>query len=292
MSESEAKKGSILVDEDKCVSCGICIAICPHDALSFENGFPVTTGKCKVCGLCAASCITKAITMKALKFRDEGIIEQYDGEKVAVFACRRLAKEGCISVMCSARIDIELILDAFEKGASGVIVAGCEDCRNETGSREAEIKVETIKKLLREADIEEERVRFVFGDYEKVIDDFTAEIDSLGEIKGDIALLKRAARDRVLRSLVAKMRSLMEDGNVYGEKIPASKLEKLIEEAASFAVKSSRILNVLGDGAEIKEIAKKAEMDEREVVETILEMRRRGVINFEVREDLICCPGV
>lgn len=46
-----------------CISCGICVKICPFDATSIENNLSrIDISKCKVCGLCASKCPTKAIT--------------------------------------------------------------------------------------------------------------------------------------------------------------------------------------------------------------------------------------
>jgi len=52
------------VDEDLCVGCGICIKICPYNAISKdENGIAhVTEASCKGCGLCGATCPENAIT--------------------------------------------------------------------------------------------------------------------------------------------------------------------------------------------------------------------------------------
>lgn len=52
------------VDEDLCVGCGICIKICPYNAISKDkNGIAhVTEASCKGCGLCGATCPENAIT--------------------------------------------------------------------------------------------------------------------------------------------------------------------------------------------------------------------------------------
>ncbi|HVP26439.1 MAG TPA: CoB--CoM heterodisulfide reductase iron-sulfur subunit A family protein [Candidatus Bathyarchaeia archaeon] len=54
------------VDENLCVSCGLCISLCPYRAISKdEQGIArVNDVLCKGCGLCAASCPEKAIDMK------------------------------------------------------------------------------------------------------------------------------------------------------------------------------------------------------------------------------------
>jgi len=54
------------VDENLCVSCGLCISLCPYGAIDKDDkGIArVNDVLCKGCGLCAASCPEKAIDMK------------------------------------------------------------------------------------------------------------------------------------------------------------------------------------------------------------------------------------
>ena len=48
----------LLHTRSKCVSCGACIDVCPHQALSFgsDNVIVIDRDKCTVCGECAAAC--------------------------------------------------------------------------------------------------------------------------------------------------------------------------------------------------------------------------------------------
>lgn len=289
------------MDDEKCISCGICVSVCPHNALSLENGLPITTGKCKVCGLCASSCITKAISMRAKKFTDETIISEFKNlsdPKIVVFSCRRVIDKNknygdarVISLMCSARIDPFLIAEAFVSGAWGVMMTHCESCKNDTGSKEAIIKAEFVKKLLEKSGIEKERIQIVEGDFEDALQSFSAELRSLGELKADAAeRIKRATLDQRLRVLVAKMREVTEEGNVYGEKIEREAFERLLDDAIISVVNSLKILDVLGEGAEIHEISEKTGLDEKEVLDTILEMRRRDLISVEAKEKTLFCP--
>ena len=64
------------VDENLCISCGLCISICPYSAISKnEKGVAeVNEVLCKGCGTCAASCPERAITMR--QFTDEQLVAQ------------------------------------------------------------------------------------------------------------------------------------------------------------------------------------------------------------------------
>ena len=64
------------VDENKCIGCGICIELCPYNAIrKNEIGVAqVTSAVCKGCGICGASCPERAITM--IHFTNEQLLAQ------------------------------------------------------------------------------------------------------------------------------------------------------------------------------------------------------------------------
>lgn len=66
-----------------------------------------------------------------------------------------------IRVMCSGRVDPQFVLDAFAKGADGVLIGGCHpgDCHYQEGNYKALRRVRMLKRLLQTMGIEEERFR-------------------------------------------------------------------------------------------------------------------------------------
>lgn len=54
-----------MVNQEKCIGCGTCVAICPVGAISFnENGkATINKSKCIHCGACQASCPVEAIKL-------------------------------------------------------------------------------------------------------------------------------------------------------------------------------------------------------------------------------------
>lgn len=52
-----------MVDKNKCISCGTCVAICPVGAISFgkDGKAEIDKTKCIHCGACQASCPVEAI---------------------------------------------------------------------------------------------------------------------------------------------------------------------------------------------------------------------------------------
>jgi F420-non-reducing hydrogenase iron-sulfur subunit len=66
-----------------------------------------------------------------------------------------------VRVMCSGMIEPTYILEAFEAGADGVLIAGCHpgDCHYISGNLKAEKMVGRMKTLLRRLGLDERRMR-------------------------------------------------------------------------------------------------------------------------------------
>ena len=66
-----------------------------------------------------------------------------------------------VRLMCSGRIDPQFILDAFAKGADGVLIGGCHpgDCHYQEGNYKTLRRVTLLKRVLKEMGIEEDRFR-------------------------------------------------------------------------------------------------------------------------------------
>ncbi|HOO47190.1 MAG TPA: mercury methylation ferredoxin HgcB [Deltaproteobacteria bacterium] len=56
------------LDEEKCIGCGTCIAVCPHAVFSMNGDKCVRItdhDACMECGACALNCPTDALTVNA-----------------------------------------------------------------------------------------------------------------------------------------------------------------------------------------------------------------------------------
>jgi F420-non-reducing hydrogenase iron-sulfur subunit len=66
-----------------------------------------------------------------------------------------------VRVMCSGRVDAQMVLEAFRDGADGVLILGCHpgDCHYRTGNLNARNRAHLLAQLLEQLGIARERFR-------------------------------------------------------------------------------------------------------------------------------------
>jgi F420-non-reducing hydrogenase iron-sulfur subunit len=95
-----------------------------------------------------------------------------------------------IKVMCSGRIDPELITAAFSNGADGVMVLGCHigDCHYISGNHKTMIRMPLMRRVLQDLGIEPERFRHEWvsaaeGEkFSKLVTEITEQVRELGPL--------------------------------------------------------------------------------------------------------------
>jgi F420-non-reducing hydrogenase iron-sulfur subunit len=95
-----------------------------------------------------------------------------------------------IRVMCSGRVDPQFVLEAFAKGADGVLIGGCHigDCHYVEGNYKALRRIRMLRRLLRGMGIADDRFRLEWisaSEGEKVklvINDMVAKVRALGPL--------------------------------------------------------------------------------------------------------------
>jgi heterodisulfide reductase subunit A len=167
----------------ECSQCGLCSKRCPYNAIRVdaEKNPHVLKALCKGCGLCAADCPQECISI--VHYTDAQVLaqvaaalEEEPEKKIVAFVCHWCALGGVdmagvsrlqypanarlIRVMCSARVSIKMMQAAFERGAAGVLVAGCEfpTCHYIEGNYAAETRVKRAKKKLAKAGYDPEKL--------------------------------------------------------------------------------------------------------------------------------------
>jgi F420-non-reducing hydrogenase iron-sulfur subunit len=95
-----------------------------------------------------------------------------------------------VRVMCSGRVDPQFILEAFAKGADGVLIGGCHpnDCHYAEGNYKMLRRFHLLKRMLRDLGIEDDRLRLEWisaAEGEKVksvINNMTQKTQALGPL--------------------------------------------------------------------------------------------------------------
>ena len=52
------------VDLEKCTGCGVCVDVCPLEAIKLENEKAVISDDCTECGTCIDECPNTAISLE------------------------------------------------------------------------------------------------------------------------------------------------------------------------------------------------------------------------------------
>lgn len=95
-----------------------------------------------------------------------------------------------VKLMCSGRIDPQLITSAFAHGADGVLVSGCHigDCHYLAGNHKTMVRMPLLKTVLREMGIEPERFRHEWvsasegAKFAQIIREMTSQVQRLGPL--------------------------------------------------------------------------------------------------------------
>jgi len=200
------KRNSLKVkaDKDLCIACGNCVFYCPYDAAKLESPGAVSfdLALCRGCGLCAAMCPAIALDLENWeRERISTLISRLSSEmeepKILVFRCQwavfpSLDGESApniryIDLPCASRIDSFHILEAFQKGVDGVLIAACseEDCKQEGASGKAQHSVAALGERLSQIGLKE-RLHFCTVNprypevFDKELGQFSQGIEAIG----------------------------------------------------------------------------------------------------------------
>jgi len=65
--DTRGGRTTAIVDEEECVSCGICASVCPEEAITVNDIAVIDYLKCTGCGSCVDECPSTAISLTELK---------------------------------------------------------------------------------------------------------------------------------------------------------------------------------------------------------------------------------
>ena len=197
----------VKVDTNLCIACGNCVFYCPYDAAKLESPGVVSfdLDSCRGCGLCVAMCPALALDLENWeRERISTLISQLSAEmkppKILVFRCqwavfRPLDEKSVpnirfIDLPCASRVDLSHILEAFQQGIDGVLVAACaeEDCKQERASGKAQHSVAALTERLSQIGFQD-RLHFCFV-APRYPEEFDNELQQFSQKIEDICLRK------------------------------------------------------------------------------------------------------
>jgi len=200
-----------------------------------------------------------------------------------------------IRVMCSGRIDPLLIVEALIQGADGVLVAGCYpgDCHYMSGNLQAECKIDLARRTLELAGFDSRRLRLEWVSasegqrFAELVKDFTGALEKLGpsnagEIMERLAAVRNALGDFRLRALVSNELRIVEQGNVYGDKLAKEKLLDILYNATKEEFERSMILQLAkNNNMSVKDLSKKMNVPTNRVLEHVVALRQKNLLSMD-----------
>ncbi len=306
------------INADKCISCGLCLEVCAFGAVeSIENKSEVIQAICKGCGTCATSCPGDAISItdysdEQILAQVEAVLAEHPEDKIVAFACHWCALGAVdnagmsrfeyppnvriIRVMCAGRVDPQFILHAFQRGAAGVLVAGCEipTCHYISGNHYASKKVQVTKKLLDLAGINPNRLRLEWlsaaqgPKFAKIITELTEHLTALGPLANDnfseldLSAAFASVSNYRLKILATKLTDFEQTGNKYHELFSAHELERLTNDIVYDEFVANKILRSLKDSSKsVKVLSDELELKPSKALKCILDLKQSRRIKFD-----------
>ena len=178
-----------IYDAEKCTACGLCVKVCPYNAITLNKELKrieIVEAACGGCGTCAAECPSGALTQN--HFTDEQIVAQIDAvteqdadKKIVAFCCNWCAYAGAdfagvsrmqyppnvriIRTMCSGRVAPKFVERAFARGAAAVMVAGCHigDCHYINANYQTQKRVDRLWKRMEAQGLDMERLQLLWA---------------------------------------------------------------------------------------------------------------------------------
>jgi len=210
-----------------------------------------------------------------------------------------------IRVMCSGRVDPEVVLGIMSRGADGVMITGCHigDCHYIDGNLQAKRKFELLTSLLEEADLDSDRLILEWISasegqrFAEIVRDFTSWIKELGpspfsldnpdpEQLLNMRAAQAAAEEFRLRALVGKEERILTKGNVYSEEVTEEDFKKLLKGAIETEFIRQKIRLILVDcPSSVRQISDRVGLNSKQVLDHIVAMRQIGWVDLKKIED-------
>jgi coenzyme F420-reducing hydrogenase delta subunit len=196
---------------------------------------------------------------------------------------------------CAGRLELVHVIEALEQGIDGILIVTCpeEECKQEKrGAQHAMLYEAKLSSILGRIGLFG-RVSVAtatpkrMGEFTRRLGQLSDEVQKKGrrelsaEQRGSLAILKDVVRDVRIRWLLAKEREMLESGNVYGEKVPPEKWNKVFDDALQERyVQHSILRQARLSPVSAGELGKLLGLRSSVVVRHLVELKRRNLVEM------------
>ena len=204
-----------------------------------------------------------------------------------------------VRIMCSGRIDPELCVRLLREGMDGVLVLGCHpgDCHYIDGNYFAEIKMEWTLNILKKTKFGDRRLILDWVSasedqlFASIVSQFQDTIRGLGPnpinepdnqaIRDELDAVLMTLSDFRLRALMGKVRTIRQEGNVYGETVRRSELDAIVADAVESEYLRNTILVLARDKDwSVPMLSKRLNRDSELILKHVVRLRQKNALGF------------
>jgi len=196
--------------------------------------------------------------------------------------------------MCSGRLDPVFIFESFLCGFDGVLVLGCHpgDCHYRVGNYHAEKKINRVRKLLEIIGINPERLLLDWVSaaegmrFAQIVSSFTEKVKSLGPFSKDgleqsLKAAEATVQSERIRWLLGKELALLQERNVFGEKLSLSEIDLLIDTALKEEYLKNLLSLILKEKPlSCKEIANLVGLSPMAISSCLIDLEESGMVSL------------
>jgi len=210
--EIEVEPIAPIIDREKCIKCKLCTKVCDFGAIEFVNDqIEIYPAACVGCGVCTGACPSEALEIPGFSPTQilaevRSIKEKLEFPLIIGFFCNWCAYSAAdlagtskieyptnirvIRLNCTGSLSPKYVIEAFQHGADGVLIAGCHEqtCHYTTGFTHAAQRYEVISEFMEQANINKKRLRIESVSaaesqkIKSVIEDYSKELEELGPL--------------------------------------------------------------------------------------------------------------
>lgn len=208
-----------VVDQSKCIGCGLCKEICDCGGIEAVEGYggniPRHTDPmvCTGGGTCAAACPYHALTIQnntsaQREARVAALAKNLAADEALAFGCAwgglaaadNAGVKGLqydprmymLRVGCIGQLDPAVMARAFMEGANGLLLVGCppEDCHHSYGLDHTWSRVNLMKKLLALCGFDRRRIALAHADLNEP-EEYIQTVESFVKMLGEMGPIER-----------------------------------------------------------------------------------------------------